>query len=203
VKPAIAAAGLCALLIAGCAPMAPRPQTDPATELRWSQHRAALGNVLGFALSGRVAESGGRSAELRWRQFADARFALQLSGPFGVGHVAIEGDPGGVWVRTKDGSQYTDDPQAWMRTNLGWWLPLDDLRAWALGLPAPGEIEQLSLDADGRLATLQQHGWTVRYDGYQRVGSLELPRKLEAQTENVRLRLVVDSWTAVDLAKRS
>lgn len=198
------AAAACALLVAACAPMAPQPGTDPAAELRWSQRQESLATVLGFALQGRVAETGlGRSGELVWRQHADGRFELQLNGPFGVGAVAIDGDAAGVVVRTKDGSQYTADPEGWMQSNLGWRLPLAGLRAWALGLPAPGPIEQLSLDAQGRLLTLQQQGWTVRYDSYQSVGGLDLPRKLEAQSDATRLRLVIDRWNAVDLAART
>lgn len=192
------------LLLAACAPMAPQPAHDAGAELRWSQRRESLATVLGFALQARVAETGlGRSGELLWRQHADGRFELQLNGPFGVGAVAIDGDAERVAVRTKDGTQYTDDPEGWMQTHLGWRLPLAGLRAWALGLPAPGAVEQLSLDAEGRLLTLRQHGWTLRYDAYQRVGGLDLPRKLEAQSAATRLRLVIDRWNAVDLAART
>lgn len=194
---------LAALLVSACLPSRPPPADDASAQLRWSQHREALATVLGFSLQGRLADNSGRSGELNWRQHADARFTLQLRGPFGVGAVSIEGDPVSVIVRTKDGEQITPDPEAWMWAHLGWGLPLSDLRAWALGLPAPGEIQQMTLDAEGRLLNLQQRGWTVRYDAYQRVGSLDLPRRLEAQSEAVRLRLFIDRWTAVDLAARS
>lgn len=189
------------LLLAACAPTPTR--IEPlATELRWSQHREELANILGFALQGRLADSKGRNGELLWRQYADERFELQLNGPLGLGAVAIEGGPAGVTVRSKDGSEYTDDPEGWMQTHLGWYLPLRSLRAWALGIPAPGAVDQLTLDDDGHLLTLQQLGWTLRYGGYQRVGLLDLPRKLQAQSDTIRLRLVIDRWTAIDLAAR-
>ncbi|SFF43136.1 Outer membrane lipoprotein LolB [Fontimonas thermophila] len=195
--------GCLILLLAACAPLTPPAVDESAVGLRWSQRRESLAAVLGFALQGRIAETHlGRSGELLWRQHADGRFELQLNGPFGVGAVAIEGDSKRVAVRTKDGTTYTDDPQDWMQTHLGWHLPLDSLRAWAMGLPAQGEFEHLSLDDEGRLLSLSQHGWTLRYDGYQKVGALELPRRLEAQSPTTRLRLVIDRWTAVDLATR-
>ncbi|MFA5938477.1 MAG: lipoprotein insertase outer membrane protein LolB [Sinimarinibacterium sp.] len=198
----LAAALAIVLLVSACAPAPTR--TEPvATELRWSQHREELANILGFALQGRLADSAGRNGELLWRQYADERFELQLNGPFGVGAISIEGGPDGVWVRTKDGSEFAGDPEAWMQIHLGWHLPLRNMRAWALGIPAPGVVDQLDLDADGHLLDLQQHGWTLRYDGYQRVGLLDLPRKLQAQSDTIRLRLVIDRWTAIDLATRS
>ncbi|MEQ1440453.1 lipoprotein insertase outer membrane protein LolB [Fontimonas sp. SYSU GA230001] len=191
-----------AALVTACAP-APR-QVDPAlTELRWTEHREALAGILGFALEGRLADSKGRSGELLWRQYADDRFELRINGPLGVGAVAIDGDAGGVTVRSKDGTETTDDPEGWMQTHLGWHLPLRSLRAWALGIPAPGEVQQLAVDADGHLLSLQQSGWTLRYDDYQRVGVLDLPRRLQAQSDAIRLRLVIDRWTALDLATRS
>lgn len=197
-----ALAVLLAATVAACAPLTPPVDTHRA-QLRWAQHREALAQVLGFSLQGRLSDGHGRSGELLWRQRADDSFTLRLRGPFGAGAVAIEGDARGVIVRSKDGAHYTDDPQAWMQTHLGWELPLADLRAWALGLPADGPVEQLTLDAEGRVASLQQRGWHVRYDRYQPVGALDLPQRLEAQSESVRLRLLVDRWTAVDLAAGS
>ena len=189
------------LLLSGCA-TSPGPADTQAAELRWMQHRESLATVLGFELQGRLADSQGRSGELHWRQHADDRFELQLRGPFGVGAIAIEGDAAGVWARTRDGSEFTTDPEGWMQRRLGWHLPLQGMRAWALGVPAPGPADRLVFDDDGHLLMLQQDGWTLRYDGYQDVGHLELPRKLEAQSDAIRLRLVIDSWAAVDLAAR-
>lgn len=189
-----------AMFAAACAPLTPPPDDPRNAELRWAQHREALARVLGFSLQGRLSDGRGRSGELLWQQRADGSFALQLRGPFGAGAVAIEGDTQHVVVRSKDGEQHTDDPQSWMRMHLGWDLPLENLRAWALGLPAGGAIDRFTLDAEGRLASLQQHGWSVRYERYRTVGALELPQRLEAQSGDVRLRLLVDRWTAVDLA---
>jgi outer membrane lipoprotein LolB len=194
-----ALAGL-AILAAACAPLTPPPADSLHAELRWAEHRAALAQVIGFSLQGRLSDGRGRSGELSWQQRADGSFALQLRGPFGAGAVAIDGDARGVVVRSKDGEHATDDPRGWMRDQLGWDLPLDDLRAWVVGLPADGIVDTLVLDADGRLASLQQQDWTVRYERYQTVGALDLPQRLDAQSGAIRLRLMVDRWTAVDLA---
>lgn len=192
-----------ALVAAACAPLTPPPAYTQRAELHWAQHRETLSQVLGFSLQGRLSDGRGRSGDLSWQQRADGSFALQLRGPFGAGAVAIEGDARQVTVRSKDGEQFTDDPRGWMLEQLGWDLPLDDLRDWVLGLPADGVVETLVLDANGRLENLQQHGWTVRYERYQTVGALDLPQRLDAQSGDIRLRLMVDRWMAVDLAADS
>lgn len=196
-----AAATCVVLLLAACAPLPPAPVDTATAELRWSQRQAALDQVQGFGLSGRFAEVGrGRSGEFQLRQHANGNLALRLNGPFGVGAVAIDVGPGGVLIRTRDGTEHSSDPEQWMQTHLGWFLPLEALRAWVLGLPAPTPVEHLSLSTEGLLLELHQQNWHIRYDAYSDVGGMQLPRRLEAQSGNIRLRFFVDHWTAIDLA---
>lgn len=190
------------LLAAGCAPLQTRPAHSEAIELRWAQRSEALTAVQGFSLQGRVTQVGGSSGSLRWQQRAHGQFELHLSGPFGAGAIAMTGTASGVEVRSKEGTQFTPDPQLWMREHLGWTLPLASLSAWALGRPAEGPVDHYSLDAAGQLVELQQDQWTVRFDRYQTVGSLTLPGRIEAEQGDVALRLVVDRWEALDLAAR-
>lgn len=190
------------VLVTACAPLQQRPAHSEAVELRWAQRSEALTAVQGFSLQGRVTQVGGSSGNLRWQQRASGQFELQLSGPFGVGAIAMTGTAAGVEVRTREGTQFTPDPQQWMLQHLGWTLPLDSLRAWAIGLPAAGSVDNYVLDDAGQLIELQQGPWEVRFDRYQPVGSLTLPGRIEARQEDVQLRLVVDRWEALDLAAR-
>lgn len=192
------AAAACVVLLHACA-TPPVTDTTLPSDQAWALHQATASAVQGFSLRGRINDAtSGRTANLRWEQSADGKFALSLSGPFGVGAVDIEGDTSGVVIRTKDGEQYQPDPQLWMWMNLGWSIPIDHLRNWALGLPAAGTPSDFSLDDSGHLATLQQNGWRIRYDSYVSVGTLQLPRKLEALADPTRLRLVVDEWINLD-----
>ncbi len=187
------------VLLGACAQHAP-PRPDTPSPLAWEQHQAALEAISGFTLRGRINDANqGRTADLRWTQLSDGGFTLQLNGPFGIGAVEIEGSAAGVSVRTRDGTQFLADPEAWMLANLGWSIPISDLRHWTLGLPAPGPLQNLSTDAEGQLLGLQQNGWNIRYDSYQTVGQLQLPRKLEARTDQARLRLLIDQWEHLEL----
>ncbi len=192
-----------ALLATGCASLQQRPVHGEAAELRWAQRSETLAAVQGFSLQGRFTQVGGSGGNLRWQQRASGQFELQLSGPFGAGAISMTGTTEGVEVRSKEGTQFSPDPQQWMLEHLGWTLPLDSLRSWALGHPAPGAVEHYELDESGQLILLQQNGWTVRFDRYKAVGSLALPGRIEAEQDNVQLRLVIDRWDAPDLAAKS
>ena len=79
---------------------------------------------------------------------------------------------------------------------MGFDPPLDSLRYWILGVPEPGHPAQESLNAQQRLATLQQDGWQIQYTDYMAVGAEWLPSKLTVQRQGVRLRVVVDGWNS-------
>jgi outer membrane biogenesis lipoprotein LolB len=67
-----------------------------------------------------------------------------------------------------------------------------------LGVPDPrvSVEEQIAADAP-RLESLRQHGWTVAFKNYAPVSgaNYELPRRIEATRESLRVRLIIEGWT--------
>ena len=200
-KPAVAALLAAApMLLSACAATMPARQA-PAGEAQWSLHQASLQPIDRFLMSGRVTSAElSLRADLRWREDADGRYELRLSGPFGAGAVELRGDAQGVEVRNSDGSQYTSDPEGWIRARYGWTLPIKGLRHWALGLPIPGAPSQRMLDDSGRLATLAQNGWTLSYTEYRAQNGYDLPRRFEADNGQVKLKLLIDRWDELPAA---
>src|SRR3546814_19517688 len=82
-------------------------------------HHDTLASIQHFTLNGRAASGVGVKADLRWQQFDDGHFEIRIAGPFGAGAVAISGTPDHVEIRTKDGIEHTDDPQAWLFQRAG------------------------------------------------------------------------------------
>jgi outer membrane lipoprotein LolB len=202
-RPGVSAArhGLAAaylmLLAAGCAaPGGPAEQAE--RQAAWESHLVWLGALGNWRVAGRVAvsaESGGWSANLRWRQNGE-RYRVQLEGPFGQGAVRISGDGNAVALRTADGrSARAETPEALATAELGVEVPVSALRYWLTGRPAPGEAPRaLRLDWAGRLEVLEQHGWTVRYRDYTQVGSGDLPSRLEVTRGDVEARFLLIDW---------
>ncbi|MDB5986831.1 MAG: lolB [Nevskia sp.] len=192
--------GASALCLAACATTTAPPAAIDQQQAGplWQNHQASLLAIARFNLQGRIAEHGlsGNRADLQWTQRA-AHFEVRVSGPLGVGALLLSGEPNAVSIRTKDGVLQTADPSAFMRQQLGWSLPVPQLRYWVLGLPAPGSTPSLILDAHGRAAALKQDGWSVEYTEYQTVDPLELPRKIELADGTHSFRLVIDQWSGI------
>jgi outer membrane lipoprotein LolB len=190
---------LMALLGSACGGLPKKPINTDFAERNWQIRTATLSVVQSFELKGRLAESGltGARGDLSWSQSGE-RFDVRVSGPLGVGALAISGDPRSVEIHTKDGIFVTDSVETFMQQRLGWSLPIPQLRYWVLGLPAPVRDKApptLILDDAGRAQTIKQAGWMIAYDEYQTVGSLSLPRKLSMVNGQRSFRIVVDSWS--------
>ncbi|AXQ28601.1 outer membrane lipoprotein LolB [Solimonas sp. K1W22B-7] len=185
-----------ASLLAGCALFKGPQMSQTPSESLWQERRAALERIDRFALQARVASNGslGMKGDLRWQQNPDGSFDLRVAGPFGVGALSIVGTPSLVEVRSREGSQVTNEPEAWLRRKLGWTFPIAGLRYWALGLPAPGSPAVIELDAEGEIAALEQDGWRLEYDEYQPAGPVSLPRRLQLAKPEVTIKLVADRW---------
>lgn len=172
-------------LLAGCAITPAPPTTDVlAVQTAWAARQQQLSTMQGFALNGRVAvKGGGLSGALRWQQAGEA-FNLRIVGPFGAGALLVEGTPALVTIKGKDIDLVTDAPRQVLAERTGWRLPLDALRWWVLGLPAPqaadAERAQVLLDAEGRAEQIRQDGWTLRYSDYRSGAVTALPHRIEA-----------------------
>lgn len=181
------------LLLSGCASLRPVPAGN--ADALWQQHRAQLEQIDRFSLQARIASGSlGMKADLHWQQFAEGDFDLRVAGPFGAGALGIRGDARRVEVRSREGSSFTTEPEQWLKARLGWTLPIGELRYWALGLPAPGAAARLTLDAEGRLAALEQDGWQLQYEEYQAIEGRVLPRRFQLINEDATIRVIADRW---------
>jgi outer membrane lipoprotein LolB len=190
---AIAAA---AAALAGCAtvptaPVAPPPAADA---------RAALASFDDWRAAGRVAvktAGDGWSANFDWHE-RDGRGELGVRGPFGAGAARITRSADRIRIEQGDGPPIDvpapfDALEPTLRERLGAPLPLEQLRWWLVGVPAP---EEPSVPA---VQGFEQAGWTVRVDEYASVpgAPAPLPRRLVLERDGTRIRVVVDRWEAV------
>lgn len=171
------------------------PRTPEAGH--WPGRLATLRTLDDWTLSARVAlatAEDGWSGALTWRQERED-LDLSLRGPLGVGGVRIHGHPGKLMVRTSKGREFVlSDPEAELRREFGWTLPLASMRYWMLGIPDPGSEARELVDEAGLLQQLDQGGWRVSYDSYREFDGNTLPRKLVIENDEVRIRLAVSRW---------
>jgi outer membrane lipoprotein LolB len=204
------AAGLLGLtaLAAGCAtaPSLPPVENPAAT---WQARQTELRPITTWKIQGRLAmrtAEEGWQASLNWVRKGE-RYRIDLIGPLGRGHLRLTRDDQGAELRDADQHVWrAENPEQLLYRTTGWRVPLDGLNYWVLGLPLPDTAASQELDPQGRLKTLAQSGWEIRFLEYTRYGSLDLPSKLfikrqghdangnPAEDATLEVRLVIENW---------
>jgi outer membrane lipoprotein LolB len=193
---ALAALALLAML-AGCRTRPPVAVPGPGAGAPWAEQRAALEGLERYSLSGRVAVAAngqGFSASLRYQQ-QPKRADLALDGPLGIGGLRVELADHEIAVTTSRGQQLDGvAARAELERRLGFELPLDELRWWLLGLPAPGKADVDAAADSGEIRGFVQNGWHVSINSRAPALGFALPQRLTAERGGARLKLLVESW---------
>ncbi|MGD9889235.1 MAG: lipoprotein insertase outer membrane protein LolB [Halothiobacillaceae bacterium] len=201
------------LALGGCAslPETPDSSTVPSTEVAldrdaqrldlWLARQGEMQKLNTWRSEGRaaiIAQNGGGQISFDWL-YTPQNQVLNIKTPLGQNAMQLTINPGGVTLIDQEG-QVTqgDDGEAMLNEALGWSVPFESLRAWLLGLTAT-EDDSYTLDAQGRLLTLESQGWSIEYKRYSDMNhlgvSISLPSKFELRRSEMTLRLVIDRWT--------
>jgi outer membrane lipoprotein LolB len=193
----IVAAVAALMLAAGCRTLPPGAPVGPGADAPWPEQRAALEKLDRYALNGRVAVAAngqGFSASLRYQQRAN-HTNLALDGPLGIGGLRVDIEGEDIEIATSRGEKL--DGQAArdeLERRLGFQLPLDELRWWLLGIPAPGEASVNQDGGSGEIRDFTQRGWRVSINSRAAGLGFSLPQRLTAEREGARLKLFVNGW---------
>lgn len=176
------------LVLAACAPLAPKPEalSSPTGAQAVEQ----------FQLAGRVGvkhEDKGFSGGVRW-QHAPDNDALWFITPLGQTVARLNRDATGVTLVDSEQRVYrAPDAETLTQGALGWKLPLGGLQYWITGRASPGSAPKARFDEQGRLAELFQDGWHIQFLRYT-ADRESLPTRLDLQYGNLEIKLVVDNW---------
>ncbi len=193
-----------AALLAGCAATPSRPPVADV-DAAWRERQTVLARVTDWDLRGRVALRTGDEGfhiSLQWLREA-GRHRIDLSGPLGGGRVRLIQNENGAELRDADDKVYRDSSmQRLLRRRTGLEMPIEGMNFWVLGLPAPGAAAKIELDEWGRLKTMQQQGWDIRFIEYADYDGYELPNRVFAKRSSIddgsekmiEIRLIVEKW---------
>ncbi len=200
--------GLSAIFCISCVAPSPRPPAEQLQQ-RWQTRASALLQIQRWELRGRLAvradERGGQ-ASLTWKRDG-AQHSIRLNGPLGRGVVRVTQDEAGAQLQDAEQRVFhAASAEELLYRYTGWRLPLANLNYWVRGVPVPDLPATRELDDTGRLKTLRQQGWEVRYQEYVRFEGYELPNRFilthapdQATMElpAMEVRLVIDRWAQV------
>lgn len=176
------------LLLSACSLVTTAPEPDTPAR----QAEAARARLAAWQFNGRVHTQEQR-ASLRWRQQEEA-FDLLLRGPFGFGGVRITGTPERVEIDDGEERVVSHDPVLDIYRRTGLLVPLQALRWWALGLPAPDVAATTRRDLSGYISEISQAGWTVSLADYQALDSLVFPHRITLQRDGQLFAIEISRW---------
>lgn len=176
-----------------------QPVVSPGeAQALWHKRQQTLAQLQQWKLNGRISlvtPSEAWQADLLWAQQRQ-EFDIKLIAPLGQGTLILRGGPGGAELRSSKAPEpvRAPDAEALLYRQTGWHMPVDGLRFWVRGLPAPGGDPQLKLDGRGRLQALDQFGWHVEFVRYRTVTGTDLPDKIFMRKEDLSVRVVIRDW---------
>ncbi len=178
-------------LVLACATKPDSPQ------LNWEQQHKQITHLTRWSAQGSVSikqKMHTTITRFKWQQEHE-HYQLKISDPLGIAYVLITGQPGiaKLW-QSQNEAIVTDSPEALLARQTHWHLPISQLHYWIRGLPAPGSFKTLQRNKRKQLIRLQQQGWKIHYRNYQRVGRLQLPKQIDFQYGELRVRLVISKW---------
>jgi len=146
-----------------------------------------------FELTGRFAaryRDEAAAGTLAWRHRA-SRDDVLLSSPFGQGLARISRDGEAVTLVAGGDKRYTAaDAETLTEQVLGFRLPLRGLADWVRARPATDAPAAAEYAQDGRLLSLEQHGWRIEYSNYEGAR----PTLLKLSYPGLELRLAISEW---------
>lgn len=181
-KSAIAPALLC-LLLSACSTM---PDYPSAPENSWR-------------LKGKLGVSGPQGSESALLDWLDcgARWQIRLLGPLGTTGALMEGGENeAVWLKLSGRDPVTAPSVDDLAAALGWPMPVSGLRYWVQGRADPSnEVAGRTNDSEGRPISLQQNGWSIRFDRYDD-SEPQRPGRIRLQRGDLRATVLGREWSS-------
>ncbi|MGI9308634.1 MAG: lipoprotein insertase outer membrane protein LolB, partial [Gammaproteobacteria bacterium] len=91
---------------------------------------------------------------------------------------------------------YTGDAaaEAFIESQLGWSFPVGSTRFWLLGLLDTRYPGRELFNAEGQLAGLEQHGWTITFKRFVAADAQLLPGSLVMDHAEGQIRVAIHQW---------
>ena len=197
--------GLVLLLVVALSACSSLREASAPVDDSMVQRIAQLSLLDDWSMQGRIAvkqPEGSGQGKILWEQAGETA-DIGLAGPLGAGAINIHWVPDELTMVGADldvQHRYTggDAAEQFLAEQLGWQFPAASIRYWLLGIPNPGYQFEQEFGEAGELLSISQLGWRVQYQRFARVDAHLLPSKLRIQNTEVRLRLIVDSWSLGD-----
>ena len=73
-------------------------------------------------------------------------------------------------------------------------LPINHLLYWIKGIPAPYGPHTLKHNELGTIETMEQDGWSLKYDRYGTALEQTLPQRIKITRDDLKVTLIIKEW---------
>lgn len=205
---------ICALGLSACQNVPKKPNTGITNQ---THPQAPLDT---FRIKGKVslkqADKGPKSrtragklytAEIHWEQAGD-RYGIDLSGPLNQGHIKIIGDSqlATLWDQQANAHR-ASSPEQLLTEITGVGFPLEVLIDWISGRPQlPDGLKGVDWEtlSDGtrKIRQFTHKGWKVTYREWATWDGIWLPRKMQLEDKNRKLKVFIHAWENISTAEQ-
>jgi len=165
--------------------------------LSWQARQKQLTNLKNWDLQSAISIKNAQqhvTARIYWQQLA-LNYRLNITSPFNIGGFKITGDSAYVtWYRSTTDKVIAKNPEELMSRELGWSLPISNLRYWVLALPAPKLAYSSQFDTYNHLIYLQQQGWQINYADFISVDKIDLPTTILLSNTKLQIKIIIKQW---------
>ena len=182
--------GLCYTL-ASCVSFSTQDQNQFASQ-SWVARQQQLKTLQQWHVEGALSFKDSKQsviASYSWQQRPN-HYVIVIHSALNVGAVKIIGEPNVVTLTEGKQSAVAPSASELMQQQLGWHLPITNLRYWVRGLPAPGQAH-IQLDQYHHLIGLEQDGWQIRLSKYVTFKQRDVPQELDFNQGPVAVKLIV------------
>lgn len=187
---------LLSLLVTGCAS---KPEPSISRPLPATEREQALDAMTEFkvvAALGVKAPGENVSGTLNWQQRGEY-YEASMTNFLGLSVFELQTHAGGATVQVNGETHQAMSAGALLDYLSGWSLPIEEMQLWLKGLPGPSS-ENLRRDGMGRLISFtltdsRLKQWQVSYSDFF-PDAKSLPRKMQLQSGDTRLKLVIREW---------
>lgn len=179
------------LFLSACSALAPKEgDFQSQKQLNQVQHWQAKGKI------SIVSPDDAASGYLTWQQQQQA-YDILVSGPLGVKSSRLTGNQqqASLLLAGSKTPQRAKSADALMRQHLGWDFPVTSLNYWIKGQIAPKGKAKPTINDNGLLEALEQHGWHITYSRYQLQQGIWLPGLIKMQGYGHRFTFAISQWS--------
>jgi len=170
---------------------------DAPVNDNWQMRRNVLSAINTWEFTGRIGvrdANDSQNSSIRWRQINED-YVINLWGTLNAGATEITGTTGHVILEQEGKTPFTaNSAEELVYQQLGYELPVTQLRYWIKGIPAPTSQGQTSFNDENHLIALTQDGWSVQYLAYTNYDTESLPTRIRIEKAPLRLDFVRLNW---------